>query len=53
MEANNNRSENYSFFSVGAITEISGCEDEECPEEFLNVNIKLEDGITVRLRVLY
>lgn len=40
-------------FSVGAITEISGCEDEKCPEEFLNVNIKLEDGMTVRLRILY
>jgi len=40
-------------FSVDAIAEISGCEDEEYPEEFLNVSIKLEDGITVRLRILY
>lgn len=40
-------------FSVDAITEISGCEDEEYPEEYLNVNIKLEDGIAINIRILY
>ena len=40
-------------FSVNAITEISGCEDKEYPEEYLNVNIKLKDGITVGIRILY
>lgn len=40
-------------FSVDAITEISGCEDEENPEEYLNVNIKLQDGMTVHIRILY
>ena len=41
------------LFSVDAITEISGCEDEEYPEEYLNVNIKLKGGITIHLRILY
>lgn len=40
-------------FSVGAITEISGCEDKENPEEYLNVNIKMEDGMTVDIKILY
>lgn len=44
-------------FSVAAITEISGCEDEENPEEnpeeYLDVNIKLEDDITIHIRILY
>lgn len=40
-------------FSVGAITKISGCEDEEYPEEYLNVNIELEDRISIRIRILY
>lgn len=40
-------------FSVNAITEISGCEDEEYPEEYLNVNIKLKDGIVISVKILY
>lgn len=40
-------------FSVDAILEISGCEDEENPEEYLNVNIKLNDGMTIDIKILY
>ena len=55
FSANESQSSSYGAisFSVGAITEISGCEDEEYPEEFLNVNIKLEDGIAINIRILY
>lgn len=38
---------------VSAITEISGCEDETNPEEYLNIKIKMEDGITINIRILY
>ena len=42
FSANESQSSSYGAisYSVGAITEISGCEDEEYPEEFFNVNIK-------------
>lgn len=40
-------------FLVDAITEILGCEDKENPEEYLNVNIKLNDGMTIAIRILY
>lgn len=40
-------------FSVSAIEEISGCEDEDNPEEYLNVNIKLNDGMTIDIKILY
>lgn len=40
-------------FSVDAILEITGCEDEENPEEYLNVNIKLNDGIVISVKILY
>ena len=55
FSANESQSSSYGAisYSVGAITEISGCEDEEYPEEFFNVNIKLEDGIAINIRILY
>lgn len=40
-------------FSVSDITEISGCEDKENPEEYLNVNIKLKNATTIDMRILY
>lgn len=40
-------------FSIDAIVEIFGCEDKENPDEFLNVNIKLENDLTIALRILY
>ena len=40
-------------FLVDAITEISGCEDKENPEEYLDVNIKLNDGMTISIKILY
>lgn len=40
-------------FSVDTILEISGCEDKEDPEEYLYVNIKLNDGMSINIRILY
>lgn len=40
-------------FSACSVTEISGCEDEEDPEEYLNVNIELKDGIKITIKILY
>lgn len=40
-------------FSVSAIEEISGCEDEKNPDEYLNVNIRLQDNTTITLKILY
>lgn len=40
-------------FSVGAIIDIPGCEDKENPDEYLNVNIKLENDTTIGIRILY
>lgn len=40
-------------FLVDVITEISGCEDKENPEEYLNVNIRLNNGMTIAIKILY
>lgn len=40
-------------FPVDAISEISGCEDKENPEEYLNVNITLKDGMNIAIKILY
>ena len=40
-------------FSVGAITDISGCENAENPDEWLNINIKLKNDTDVLIKVLY
>ena len=40
-------------FLVDAIVDISGCEDKENPEEYLNVNIKLDNDTTIDIRILY
>ena len=40
-------------FSIDLIAEISGCEDAENPDEYLNINIKLEDGTAIVIKVLY
>lgn len=40
-------------FSIGAILDISGCEDKENPEEYLHVNIKLENRTDVDIKILY
>lgn len=40
-------------FPVDAISEISGCEDKENPEEYLNVNIKLKDSMNIDIKILY
>ena len=40
-------------FSMSAIEEISGCEDKEKPEEYLNVNIRLKDAMIIYIKILY
>lgn len=40
-------------FLVNAVVEILGCEDKENPEDYLNVEIKLENDTTVIIKVLY
>lgn len=40
-------------FSVDAIVDILGCDDKDNPEEYLNVNIKLQDNTTITLKILY
>lgn len=41
-----------SFFA-DAITEISGCEDEENPDDYLHVNIKLGNRTVLDIKILY
>lgn len=40
-------------FSVNDIKNISGCEDADNPEEYLNINIQLEDDTAIKINVLY
>lgn len=40
-------------FSVNEIEDISGCEDVENPEEWLNINIRMADGTAIKINVLY
>lgn len=40
-------------FLTDSIVEISGCEDSENPDEYLNINIKLKEDTTIKIRVLY
>lgn len=40
-------------FCIDSIVDISGCDDKDDPDEYLNVNIKLQDGITICLKILY
>lgn len=41
-----------SFF-IGAITDISGSEDTEKPDEYLNIDIMLKDKTQIEIKVLY
>ena len=41
-----------SFF-VDAITKISGCEDDENPDDYLHVDIKLENNTAVDIKIVY
>lgn len=40
-------------FSIDEITDISGCEDKDDPEEYLNINIKFFDGSSIIIVLLY
>lgn len=40
-------------FSVNDIEDISGCEDLDNPEEWLNINIRMVDGTVIKINVLY
>ena len=41
-----------SFF-VDAITKISGCEDDENPDDYRHVDIKLENKTAVDIKIVY
>ena len=41
-----------SFF-IGSIEYISGCEDAENPEEWLNINIQMADKTAIKINILY
>lgn len=36
-----------------SIADISGCEDADNPEEWLNINIQMADGTAIKINVLY
>lgn len=40
-------------FSVDTIADISGYDDKDNPDEYMNVNIKLQDNTTITLKILY
>lgn len=40
-------------FCVDSIIDISGCDDKYNPEEYLNVNIKLQDNTAITIKILY
>lgn len=40
-------------FCVDAIVDISGCDDKDNPEEYLNVNIRLQDNSAISIKILY
>lgn len=40
-------------FQIDSIAEISGCEDSENPDEYLDINIKLVDDTVIVIKVLY
>ncbi len=40
-------------FCVDSITDISGCDDKDNPEEYLNVNIRLQDNSAISIKILY
>lgn len=40
-------------FLIDAIVDISGCDDKDNPDEYLNVNIRLQDNTTITLKILY
>lgn len=40
-------------FCVDSIMDISGCDDKDNPEEYLNVNIRLQDNTAIRIKIVY
>lgn len=40
-------------FCVDSILDISGCDDKDNPEEYLNVNIRLQDNTRITIKILY
>lgn len=40
-------------FSVDSIIDISGCDDKNDPEVYLNVNIRLQDNTAISIKILY
>ena len=40
-------------FCVDNIMDIAGCDDKDNPEEYLNVNIRLQDNTAISIKILY
>lgn len=40
-------------FCIDSIMDISGCDDKDNPEEYLNVNIRLQDNTSISIKILY
>lgn len=40
-------------FCVDSIMDISGCDDKDHPDEYLNVNIRLQDNTAISIKILY
>lgn len=40
-------------FCVDSIMDISGCDNKDNPEEYLNVNIRLQDNTSISIKILY
>lgn len=40
-------------FCVDSIMDISGCDDKDNPEEYLNVNIRLQDNTAISIKIVY
>lgn len=40
-------------FCVDSIIDISGCDDKNNPDEYLNVNIKLQNNVMIKIKILY
>lgn len=40
-------------FCVDSIEDISGCDDKDNPDEYLNVNIMLQDNTRIIIKILY
>lgn len=40
-------------FKIDSIVNISGCDNADNPEDYLNINIELKNDTTIKIKVLY